>query len=607
MNNNSKWQKGVVRSAGSAARLVVSLLLLMCLWPTQAWAITQAEWVQTGRQIQSFEDLRPQLGALDWRPTSSDRALNFGLNNRPVWLRFEIPPENTSRVLDIAYPVLDHVDVYWVQDGEVIASFHTGDQLPFAQRPLHHRHFAFPLPRSERPMMGYVRVQTEGSLQIPWRVTLSADFLADDQVSYGLQTIFTGAMLALALFNLLILLIVRDAAYGWYVLSILSNAMIQLTMNGLTFQWLWPSVPEINNIALVLFLSSSLVFVAGFTNSFLRLRHYGFWIAVIPRIIIVTGSILFVTAFILPYNVALFLVILAAFVASPVMFFLGVYSWWQGNVLARIYTVAWGVLLVGYTLQTLSKMALLPRTTWVEYSPQVGLMLEAVLLSFALAYRINLERRRRLAAQEEALMVQREANQMLEARVAERTLELELVNERLKALAVTDGLTGIANRRRFDELLLSEWRRCARAQQPLTVLLVDIDYFKQVNDSLGHLAGDQCLIAVAALCAKLLSREGDLVARYGGEEFAVLLPGTDEQGAYCVAERLRQAVASSPVTIEGHQEPVKLTASIGLATLVPVNGVEPESLVQCADQALYAAKGAGRNQVQTFQDQDLSL
>ena len=606
MNNTSKVPTGVARTAGSPA-WVAYCLLLMLLWPAQSWGISQAEWVQTSRQVQHFEDLRPQLGALDWRPTTSDRALNFGINNRPVWLRFEVPPENTSRVLEIAYPVLDHVDVYWVQHDKVIASLHTGDQLPFAQRALQHRHFAFPLPRSDEPMMGYVRVQTEGSLQIPWRITLSADFLADDQVSYGLQTIFTGAMMALALFNLLILLVVRDAAYGWYVLSIVSNTMVQLTMNGLTFQWLWPAAPEINNIALVLFLSSSLVFVAGFTNSFLRLRHYGFWIAIIPRIIIVTGSMLFVAAFILPYNAALLLVILAAFVASPLMFFLGVYSWWRGNVLARIYTAAWGVLLVGYTLQTLSKMALLPRTTWVEYSPQVGLMLEAVLLSFALAYRINLERRARLAAQEEALMVQREANQMLEARVAERTLELELVNERLKAMTLTDGLTKIANRRRFDELLAMEWRRCARHQQSLSLFLMDIDYFKRVNDTLGHPVGDQCLIAVAAICDQLMAREGDLAARYGGEEFAVLLPGTDEQGAYHVAERLRQVVADSPVTVAGLDEPVKLTVSIGLASMVPVSGVQPESLVHCADQALYAAKAAGRNQVQVFQDQDLSL
>lgn len=223
--------------------------------------------------------------------------------------------------------------------------------------------------------------------------------------------------------------------------------------------------------------------------------------------------------------------------------------------------------------------------------------LEVILLSFALAYRINLERRGRLQAQEYALAVQRQANLTLEARVQERTEELERANEQLKAISLTDGLTQVANRRRFDEKLQAEWLRARRHQSPLSLLLLDIDHFKRVNDELGHLVGDDCLVSLAQLCAGELQRAGDLLARYGGEEFSVLLPSTSEEGAGRVAERLRMAIARTPVYPTDGGAPVNLTVSIGVATLIPTDGGEPAELIQRADEALYAAKNAGRNRV----------
>jgi diguanylate cyclase (GGDEF)-like protein len=165
--------------------------------------------------------------------------------------------------------------------------------------------------------------------------------------------------------------------------------------------------------------------------------------------------------------------------------------------------------------------------------------------------------------------------------------DLEEANARLQRLSMLDGLTGIANRRRFDEALDVEWRRALRSGAPLSLLMIDIDAFKPYNDAHGHQAGDDCLCRVGAILVESLHRAGDLVARYGGEEFVVLLPETDREHAAGIAEMLRERVAAgAPVTI-----------SVGVSTLVPELGGAAFVLIAEADAALYEAKRSGRNRV----------
>jgi two-component system, chemotaxis family, response regulator WspR len=167
-------------------------------------------------------------------------------------------------------------------------------------------------------------------------------------------------------------------------------------------------------------------------------------------------------------------------------------------------------------------------------------------------------------------------------------------NIELQKLAALDSLTGIANRRRFDELLQHEWQRGQRERRPLSLLLCDIDCFKMYNDTFGHLAGDLCLKKAAAVMTACLKRPADLAARYGGEEFALVLPDTDEAGARTVAEDCVRALAE--LGIENPQSPHRMvTMSVGVATLVPVADRAATDLVEAADGALYEAKHGGRN------------
>jgi len=192
--------------------------------------------------------------------------------------------------------------------------------------------------------------------------------------------------------------------------------------------------------------------------------------------------------------------------------------------------------------------------------------------------------------------------------VGERTRQLEEANQRLeqanralRRLSSQDGLTGIANRRQFDEVLDLEWRRAYRAESPLSLLMIDIDHFKAFNDAHGHQRGDDYLKGIAAALRDGMNRPGDIVARYGGEEFAVILPATDEGGALSCAERLRAAVLALEIPHDRPGAPLTATVSIGVATVLPREGTSSATLIAAADEALYRAKSEGRNRVRVAQ------
>ncbi len=174
--------------------------------------------------------------------------------------------------------------------------------------------------------------------------------------------------------------------------------------------------------------------------------------------------------------------------------------------------------------------------------------------------------------------------------------QLHDANQELQRLSMTDGLTGLANRRMFDETLQREWRRCIRLNKPMSLVMMDVDHFKQYNDLYGHQQGDDCLKAIAKKLAKSAPRPADLVARYGGEEFIMVLGETDEVGARWVAERVRQRVSLLQLPHAGSKHQF-VSVSCGIASIHPTRELSADVLLQTADKALYQAKHQGRNTV----------
>ncbi|OYY94915.1 MAG: hypothetical protein B7Y41_04985 [Hydrogenophilales bacterium 28-61-23] len=174
-------------------------------------------------------------------------------------------------------------------------------------------------------------------------------------------------------------------------------------------------------------------------------------------------------------------------------------------------------------------------------------------------------------------------------------VRLKINNDLLERYANQDCLTNVANRRRFDLALDAEWRRAMRDDKPLSLLMVDVDRFKQYNDRYGHREGDECLRGVAGAMVQALTRPGDLLARYGGEEFAVILPGTDLEGARLMGERLRETIANMCIFHAAQDDARRVTVSVGCANTWPSPRQDYHQLLQAADDQLYVAKNAGRN------------
>jgi len=595
------------------ARELVSLLLLLAFsagialpaqtQPLQTHQISSADEhnlaPQTQWMMEPEQELEPEAIAADpqgyeWQSIDDDK-LNLGLEARPIWLavRFNAP-NSVRRYLSVDYPPLDDVRFYLFRNGELVQSNATGDQLPFSDRAIPYHNFVFPLALDAgEDYLLLVRIQTAGALQVPLRLWSPEAFIGFSGSSTALQMMFLGIMAALGIYNLLIWVAVRDAAYLWYVLSVTTFTLGQVAVRGLGFQYLWPGFPAFNVVSVPLFISLSLATAAFFAHQFLNIRHYSSGWSWTIRVVGNIGVLLAILSLILSYHTILGIMIIAVAGGSSLIFLSACYLWWRGEVLARFYVIAWSVFLIANIANSMSKYRLLPSTTLVEHSPQFGAIIEMLLLSFALAWRINQERERREQAQAEALVAQREANEHLDARVNERTEELRDAYDKLKEMSELDGLTQLKNRPYFDQALEREWRRNMREVQTISLLMIDIDYFKTVNDTLGHQCGDAALQHIAEICRDNVERAADVVARYGGEEFVILLPATSLQSAAYLSERIRKDTENQGFFWGG--ERVNLTLSIGVSGCVPSKERDHEWLVRHADKALYDAKHNGRN------------
>jgi diguanylate cyclase len=589
--------------------------ILLCIGPAQALitldAATVSHPVQSelrflrddGAALQ-FADVQA-MPAAAW--TQNDAHIfNKGYNSAAWWLRFDVQKrlEVSDRLLlAVSYPVLDEVEVFVLQNGTAVSHFRLGDKQPFQARPLSHRHFLVPLPlQPEQAYTVLLRVRSTSSVQVPLTLWQERAFYDHDQRRMAGQGLYFGAMLVMVLYNLFIFFVVRDRNYLYYVLYAVSFPFFLGSLNGLTFQFLWPEATHWNDQAILVALNSIVFFGIVFTVRFLQLKKQLRWM-ILPLTGFAVGAVLLASAaFFVGYNHLIRPTIVVATVGSFFVLSAGILCWRKGDSSARFYTIAFSSMLVAGIVLGLNKFQVIPTNLMTENATQLGSAIEVLLLSFALADRINLERRLRFRAQQEALQAQtevlesqRRANEMLEQRVQERTEALEFANRRLAALSATDQLTGLRNRRFLDEMLTEEVVRCFRYRHSIAFLLLDIDHFKHFNDTYGHLVGDDCLRSVADALRQAVRTQVDRIARYGGEEFCVVLPETDADGARVVAERIRAAVEALEFLVNGRRVPV--TVSVGVAAVVPPSAELTQLLILSADKALYEAKAAGRNRV----------
>ncbi len=548
-----------------------------------------------------------------WKPASDQ--VNLGLSSDHWWFRLPVRNERAKpvqRLLEIGYPSLDQVDVYAVEDGEVVSSYQMGDHQAFSERPVSHRFFVAPLEWPAKTTRSvYIHAHSTGPLQVPLELWTYDDFFTHSQLQQTLAALFFGAMLIMGLYNFFIFLGIRERAHGFYVLHLLALVLFVASVTGYGFQYLWPQAVAWNERSIGVFLTLTVVFAMFFTRDFLHLgtRHYTRVIQLSLYGLYGLLTLMVLATLLAPYTLMLITVVAGANIACVAAFIAGLYTWSRGDQSARFYLLAWGALLAGGVVLGASRFSILPQNLFTKNAVQIGATLLVSLLSLAMAERINEERRRRAQAQrqaldqeraarearEEALETQRQANAMLEQRVEERTRELAEANRKLETMSLTDALTQLHNRRSFDDIMAVEYNRCCRYGHPLSLLFVDIDHFKDFNDTLGHQVGDTCLQMVSRVIADSARRDADIAARYGGEEFCILLPETGRPGALAVAERVRRNVEKEQFPVGDRHVPV--TVSLGVACHHPTTPDDARQLLEEADRALYESKQNGRNQI----------
>ncbi len=528
-----------------------------------------------------------------WPPT-------FGFADGVHWFALDL--RNVDHADDtwlyvVEYALLDHLDLHLRYSDGREQRFVSGDREPYTARSVDHRHFNFALklPRGQ-DVRSLLRVQTESSVQVPIAIYSDHAFLETHQRSQLGLGVYYGVLIGLLLYNLLIFLSVRDRSYPYYIGYVALFGLALACLNGISYQILWPTWPLWDDAVLLLAIGGSLTCMVLFTYSFLELPARQPKLARLFRIAArVLGAITLASPFV-TYRHAILLETASVFLLAILMIGAGLSAWRNGYRPAYYFLLAWSFMVAGIVVYACVSFGLLPKNFVTEYGIQFGSGIEMILLSLGLAYRFKLLR-------EQNLLLQKEATERLEIRVAERTNELNramgelrTANRRLHEFSLRDGLTGVHNRRYLDETLAHAVAQARERKAPIALLMIDIDHFKRINDTHGHLAGDDCLRTVADVLRRHVREGDDFVARYGGEEFVVLLPGATREDAARRADILRSEVAA--LRIDGHDETISLTISLGLAAM---DGSDLHSgadkLIRAADAALYRAKREGRNRL----------
>jgi diguanylate cyclase (GGDEF)-like protein len=529
-------------------------------------------------------------------------APNFSFTNSVYWFRLDLRNQDSAVpvwLLESQYPLLDHIDAHLVYAGNKVVDYRGGDTLPFSERAIKHRNVMFRVPLAPgESVTVYIRVKTESSLQLPLTLWSPQALLVKDHEEQYALGIYYGILIAMLCYNLMIFLAIRDVNYLYYLLYIGGWILFQMSLNGLAFEYLWPNYPRWGNIATPFFLAVSLVSVMLFTRAFLQIKLYLPKFDVICRIYLWLSTLLMVGTFFLHYALVIKIGAIGASTAALLVLVISILSLRRRVRQAKYFIIAWSLLLLGIIIYALKTFGVLPSIFITEYGLQIGSAIEVVLLSFALAHRMRI-------LKEENERIQREATEMLEQRVQQRTQELDQAlwnlsdaNEKLKDISHIDGLTGVKNRAYFNEQFDLEWRRALRSHNPIGLLMVDIDHFKHVNDTYGHLGGDACLRQVAQCVAGAVRRPGDECFRYGGEEFVVLLANTDLAGTAHIGEIICRQIEALDILYDGKK--IAITISVGASSVIPKSDVDRDSLIGNADSALYQAKHNGRNQVRVF-------
>ena len=570
----------------------------------------------------SLEDAR-QSNLQEWL-LLNNKPLNLGLESRPVWIQFKIKNQLSQPLmplLSLDNPLLNDVYFAHFMGDKLLTSTHIGDTLALSQRVIKSESLLvkLTLPANSETTV-YLKVNNDSGigLRVPLTLWQQDSLLAYKSMVNLLYGLLIGFIFSLAVSSLVLFAFSRKHYFAYAGLITLMLGFFLAYLGGFGFRYAPSSIADLQQLMLPILLML-------ITISFLPLQRH-VCTAIESNLVkgqtIITAlyALIIVLIWLLPTpSVALFAILSIPVILSyhvvTTLFYLRKNPTSPNKSLLMalgfflIVVIHFSIALTGFYTVTRASLML-------TFAASLG-------CSFCLSYTVIklfiLQRDEQVTAQQaliarsaaqdallnERIELQERTRQELESQVDERTFELQVTlreledkNHELEQLNMEDALTGIKNRRFFDKKLLMEIRRSRREQTPLSIIMLDIDKFKSINDNYGHLTGDQVIRAVSDTIKQQLKRPLDEVARYGGEEFVILLPNTDNPGALIIAEQTRLAIANNTVNVAGTI--IDFTISAGVYTQIADDIHNPELFTDYADKALYLAKQHGRNQVVNF-------
>lgn len=618
---------GMPAWAESPAPLPVDLHIAQ---DSSSYRISGVRYLVTGPEV-SLAQVMSSAAADEWPLYGNSVGRQLTLD-QVLWVTFTVVADQTLDEdwwLRIRLGALQSVTVhtYNTITQDLWQSRAVGMLHPVENRYKPSRHLAFPLALPEQqPVQVFMAIQAPNLVALPLEIVSEKHFGEDSNLELLVLSMVLGAMAVMSLYNLMLYLVLRDRPYLFYCTYVGYALLFLAGATGIGPYYLWPGQPWLLEHGTLTFACLAFLSATLFVRTFLELHRYS------PLLLhtntVLQGIWAMLAVIFMFANTPELFAVLAVMSIGTSLIGLGtaLYIALKRSIPAMIFSVAWSALFLGTLIFSLMLAGVLPFNFYTAYAQIFGMVVELVLLSFALAYRIRLdqasreqaqaeslnmavrvikERTQRLDAQKQMLELQQNLNEQLETQVAQRTRQyeeamdkLEDANSNLLRLSMTDPLSKVSNRRSFDEIVVKECRRAYRTQQPMAVILLDIDHFKAINDTYGHGVGDHCIRQVAQALDRVVSRAGDLLARYGGEEFVYVLPATTETQALAVAERSRELVEALSISREGIG--LSLTISAGVAAWVPAAEEDYTDLIATADKALYRAKAAGRNRVKAL-------
>lgn len=520
-------------------------------------------------------DLTPEQAlASDGWQTLEEPSPNFGYIDDTLWLRFPASRPDLINLLEVRYSQLDRVFFYLIENGRIARRVETGDRVPFDQRPVEYRHFLFPFDQSiASEYQILLKVSTEGAMQVPIRLWNDQAFFEHASAEDQMHAVYYGILITVIFFNLFIFAVLREPVYLLYVFSTLGYLLLISSLNGTTFQYLWPHSPAVQNQMMLLTVPLAVLFTLLFSRSFLRLPQTGPALNRLVVFAIALNALGALMTFFVDYSTGIRLTVALAIPSCLLLTTLGPLQWWKGNPQASYYTVAWAALTLGSAITAANKYGFLPNNFVTSYGMEIGSALEAILLTLALAARLYQERQDKVEAREAEL----------NAMAARRSAELKLIDH-----ALHNPLTGLPNRSSYEMMLNDLLMRSPERRYGIAI--IQLNNLQSVTKTLGHRNSDR-ILELASKHYNAVARElpGALPVEQG-EQHSYYMASLDPQTFAFMVDA--DATGSAPRAIlkclEGIRYPIDylgmqipLDPRLGVA-IFPDHGTDANTLIRRA-------------------------